>query len=270
MITCTSKEPHGADKSFLKRVLDRLDIRNNESAMSAKSMAELIASTAVELLNEKHIPILGNKVSPLEVFRASIGYVVSMAVDHLCVMKSHANIIKRNSEADLFRKFQASLEDENKAEAMAKPGVKTTDLDEYHNIATETDLLQEVKDICDELNILKTLAEDQEHVWRQASEALGDNKPTFSNNAPTEVKKTITGMIHDAEVVQKSIDTLLDLKQKQANLTEAQWTRRQAQDTAKQTDTVVWFTVVTIIFVSCSRLDMFAVREDADSRWRCI
>ncbi|KAG2417664.1 hypothetical protein HFD88_008883 [Aspergillus terreus] len=241
IITCTAKEPPGAEKSFLKRVLDRLDIRNKESAMSAKSMAELIASTAVELLNEKHIPILGNKVSPLEVFRASIGYV-------------------RNSEADLFRKFQASLEDESKAEAMAKPGVKTTDLDEYHNIATETDLLQEVKDICDELNILKTLAEDQEHVWRQTSDLLGDNKTTFSNDAPAEVKKTIIGMIHDAEVVQKSIDTLLDLKQKQANLTEAQWTRRQAQDTAKQTDTVVWFTVVTIIFLPLSFLtSLFAL-----------
>jgi hypothetical protein len=57
-------------------------------------------------------------------------------------------------------------------------------------------------------------------------------------------------MIKEAEVVQKSIGTLLDHKQKQANTMEAKSTRKQAQDTAKQTDTIVIFTVVTIVFVS--------------------
>jgi hypothetical protein len=148
--------------------------------------------------------------------------------------------IQRSSEADLFKEFELSLEDEQ--------------LHAYHNISRETMLLREVKDTCDELNILKTLAEDQEKVWQQASTVVGGNGTIFSTNTPSHYRKIILAMIHDATTVQKSLDSLLDLKQKQANLTEAKFTRQQAQDTAKQTDTVVWFTVVTIIFVSCRHI----------------
>jgi hypothetical protein len=64
--------------------------------------------------------------------------------------------------------------------------------------------------------------------------------------------------------VQKSLDALLDLKQKQANLTEAKFTRQQAQDSAKQTDTVVVFTVVTIVFVSFPCLLSFRIQANTN------
>lgn len=41
----------------------------------------------------------------------------------------------------------------------------------------------------------------------------------------------------------------MDLKQKQASLTEAWYARESARDTARQGKTVIVFTVVTIIFV---------------------
>jgi hypothetical protein len=69
-------------------------------------------------------------------------------------------------------------------------------------------LLLEIKDICDELNILKSLVEDQERVWRQASEVIGGSSSAFKNCLPSQVKRDITAMIQDAEVVQKSIHTL--------------------------------------------------------------
>lgn len=43
---------------------------------------------------------------------------------------------------------------------------------------------------------------------------------------------------------------LLDLKQRGANLAEAQWTRKQAEETARQGNIIMVFTIVTIIFVS--------------------
>lgn len=43
---------------------------------------------------------------------------------------------------------------------------------------------------------------------------------------------------------------LLDLKQKQANIIEAESSRKQSEDTAKQSDTITVFTLVTILFVS--------------------
>ncbi len=43
---------------------------------------------------------------------------------------------------------------------------------------------------------------------------------------------------------------LLDLKQKQASVSEALSARQEAQDTARQGQTLMLFTIVTIIFVS--------------------
>jgi hypothetical protein len=48
---------------------------------------------------------------------------------------------------------------------------------------------------------------------------------------------------------------LMDLKQKQASLAEAYYARQSARDTARQGKTVIVFTVVTILFVSCPSLD---------------
>ncbi|GES65479.1 hypothetical protein ATETN484_0012038400 [Aspergillus terreus] len=227
IITCTSEGPQGVNQSFHQHMFNKLKAHSKNSTISAESVVEVIARAAVGLLNEKLVPVIDTKVSPLEAFRASIGYV-------------------RSSEADLFREFELSLKDEQ--------------LHANHNISRETMLLREVKDICDELNILKTLAEDQENVWQQAWTVVGDKKTVFSTNTPSDNRKMILAMIHDATTVQKSLDTLLDLKQKQANLTEVKITRKQAQDTAKQTDTVVWFTVVTIIFLPLSFLtSLFAL-----------
>lgn len=57
-------------------------------------------------------------------------------------------------------------------------------------------------------------------------------------------------MVKEAEFVQKAIDMLLDLKQKQANIVEAEFARKQSEVTAKQGGTIMVFTVVTILFVS--------------------
>ncbi|KAL2783079.1 hypothetical protein BJX66DRAFT_345275 [Aspergillus keveii] len=217
MITCTPKEPDSSEKTFLEQVLGKLNPHSNNLTVTPELAAWMVISTAVSFFNRRQIRILGTEKSPLDVFQESIRFV-------------------RNSEADLFKRFQASFGNTDTA---------------------ETELLKEVKDICDELNILKSLVEDQEVVWNQAMKILGgDYSNSFGNDKPLEVKREIMGMIHEAEVVQKAIDTLLDLKQKQANLTEAKFARqqahdtaKQAQETAKQTDTIVVFTVVTIVFV---------------------
>jgi hypothetical protein len=47
---------------------------------------------------------------------------------------------------------------------------------------------------------------------------------------------------------------LMDLRQKHANLSEARFTREQTVETAKQGNTIMVFTIVTILFVSVSTL----------------
>lgn len=63
-------------------------------------------------------------------------------------------------------------------------------------------------------------------------------------------------MVNEAKSVQRAIEMLLDLKQKQANILEAEWTRQQSVEsrkqsvqTTKQGETIMVFTVVTIVFV---------------------
>lgn len=57
-------------------------------------------------------------------------------------------------------------------------------------------------------------------------------------------------MIKETETVQKSLEALLDLKQKQANINEAKSVREQSHAAAKQADTIMVFTAVTVLFVS--------------------
>ncbi|KAG7125185.1 hypothetical protein HYQ46_010547 [Verticillium longisporum] len=65
---------------------------------------------------------------------------------------------------------------------------------------------------------------------------------------------------------------LVDLKQKQASLTEAWYARESAKDTARQGKTVVVFTVVTIIFLPVSfiaaifAIDSNGFRRDKDDK----
>lgn len=98
--------------------------------------------------------------------------------------------------------------------------------------------------------MLKSLAEAQELVWKQAMRMKDDHLTTFNYDTPTEKKKEIQKMINEAETVQKSLEALLDLKQKQANINEAKSAREQSHAAAKQADTIMVFTAVTVLFVS--------------------
>lgn len=120
----------------------------------------------------------------------------------------------------------------------------------YFDITKETAGLREVKDIYDELNMLKFLAEAQKTVWKQAMCLKDDKITTFNYDTPTEKKKEIEEMIKETETVQKSLEALLDLKQKQANINEAKSAREQSHAAAKQADTIMVFTAVTVLFVS--------------------
>lgn len=111
----------------------------------------------------------------------------------------------------------------------------------YENILDETRLLEEIKDVLDELNILKTLAQEQERVdnsWKRIATKVKVSRAVSAS----EIKMEVESMIEDAKSVQGDINSLLDLKQKEAGIVEAQATRRQS-------DTVMTFTIVTIIFV---------------------
>jgi ankyrin repeat protein/Mg2+ and Co2+ transporter CorA len=143
-------------------------------------------------------------------------------------------------------------------------------VDKLLDIGAETDLLAETKDIRDELNMIQKVLEDQRSVvpdletsitdiYREEHKSQQELKKRFKD-----MLKTIDTHINDlkrmdkqAERIYKSITDLLDLKQKHANAFEARFARDQAAGTARQSQTIMVFTIVTIIFLPLTFIAAF-------------
>jgi hypothetical protein len=159
-----------------------------------------------------------------------------------------------------------------------KPGEREQDydsepvfVDKLLEIGTETKLLAEIKDIKDELRILDMVLQSQLHVLPGLTdhvvEELGGRKSPEASEIERRKKeqlkiievhiKDLERMKGQATSVEGSLAHLLDLKQKHANAFEARFARDQAQLTAKQGQTILVFTIVTIIFLPMSFIAAF-------------
>jgi Mg2+ and Co2+ transporter CorA len=138
-------------------------------------------------------------------------------------------------------------------------------VDKLLDIGAETNLLAEIKDIRDELNMIAKVLEDQRNVMPDLETSIKDIYHEAKLNQKEvgrrfkDMLKTIDTHIRDlermdiqAERIYKSITDLLDLKQKHANAFEARFARDQAAGTARQSQTIMVFTIVTIIFLPLS------------------
>lgn len=138
-------------------------------------------------------------------------------------------------------------------------------VDKLLDIGQETDLLAETKDIRDELNMIAKVLEDQRQVlpdleaavcdiYRDEQRSQYDVKKRFKEQLKAiEMHiKDIDRMDKQAERIYSSITDMLDLKQKHANAFEARFARDQAAGTARQSQTIMVFTIVTIVFLPLS------------------
>ena len=143
-------------------------------------------------------------------------------------------------------------------------------VDKLLDIGNETDLLAETKDIRDELNMIAKVLEDQRQVlpdleaaiidiYRDEQRWQGDVKKRFKDQMKAiEMHiKDIDRMDKQAERIYSSITDMLDLKQKHANAFEARFARDQAAGTARQSQTIMVFTIVTIVFLPLSFIAAF-------------
>lgn len=141
------------------------------------------------------------------------------------------------------------------------------------DIRAETSLLTEVRDIRDELNILTMVLNSQLFTLGDFRSCLIDEVSTDrygTSRKPTTFvidirkrtldqerrlkvhKRDIDAMDQQAERLYKSLTDLLDLKQKHSNALEARFASEQALAAAKEGQTVMVFTIVTIIFLPMS------------------
>ncbi|KAI0448320.1 hypothetical protein F5B21DRAFT_149359 [Xylaria acuta] len=156
------------------------------------------------------------------------------------------------------------------------------DVEPQLNIQEEAKLLVEIEDIHDELIILRIVLKDQETVTTELGRFL-DPPGSDQNQQPKPYARhlsakenrllrshlrRIDNMEKMTRKTAKTLRSLLDLKQKQASISEAlssvnyaKQSVEQAEETARQGRTLTLFTVVTIVFLPLSFLAAFFAIE---------
>jgi Mg2+ and Co2+ transporter CorA len=211
----------------------------------------------------------------LDMFESSIG----SATDRETVLFKEFNAASAQASAWLRHRRRPNRFSRERLDAANCVKSETFTFDDFHkplfvdkllDIGQETDLLAEMKDIRDELHMLGKVLEDQKQVLPDLELAMCEIY--LSDQAPQrEIKKRfrdqlktiemhvkdINRMDKQAEHIYYSITDLLDLKQKHANAFEARFARDQAAGTARQSQTIMVFTIVTIIFLPLSFIGTF-------------
>ncbi|KAH7037251.1 uncharacterized protein B0I36DRAFT_282942 [Microdochium trichocladiopsis] len=146
----------------------------------------------------------------------------------------------------------------------------------FPDIGVETALLVEIKDIRDELGIIAQILDSQlsalgyfESVVTEEVRSEGPRKVTDATvidikkhsreqcRGVEDRLKDIDRMDQQAERLYVSLRDLLDLKQKHSNVLEARFAGDQAVIAARQGQTIMVFTIVTIIFLPMSFIAAF-------------
>ncbi|KAK7917809.1 ankyrin repeat protein [Apiospora marii] len=213
----------------------------------------------------------------LDMFESSVGRVTE-DLTHLFHRFEQASSQSRQWARPSRRsKLRSSKKKTKKA-----PTEESTSFDRLLDIGAETSLLTEVRDIRDELNILTMILNSQ--LWTlgdlknclveelslsAASSRLMRNnvnnwhaadirKRTLEQERHLKVhKRDIQSMDEQAERLYQSLTDLLDLKQKHSNALEARFASEQALAAARSGQTVMVFTIVTIIFLPMSFISSY-------------
>ncbi|CAD6442463.1 4cecb410-8850-4ae9-86e2-1cd6439bea72 [Sclerotinia trifoliorum] len=235
------KSSGGLLQTALNNILNGEAKGRFERATTAHSVMELLLGAATGSFMDPSVEIFNEKSKgPIEIFRESIRDVAD----------------KENS---LFRDFLRGLHEAEKKKGQLpdeevdpnSPATRPASLNRYHVISSETELLDMIRDIRDELHMLSSLAEDQEFVWKQAFAT--NNLMNLNFYTPTDIKKDLKNMLSEADKTENYINNLLDLRQ-------AEFGRLQAYDSAKQSNIIFIFTIITIIFLPLSFLtSLFAL-----------
>ncbi|KAM0817303.1 hypothetical protein AB5N19_03108 [Seiridium cardinale] len=153
-------------------------------------------------------------------------------------------------------------------------------------ISRDWKILSEVKGVLDEIRMIQGVQQDQEgvlsdkdHEMNYLLGAVKDRAPLY--NELRRMLATFEHMKQRAQSIVDSIERLLDMKQKQANLWEARTSRKKKEEEiskreiANTDQTLWWFTAVTVIFLPLSfmasffalDIDKFPKNEDGDTNW---
>ncbi|PLB53435.1 hypothetical protein P170DRAFT_130060 [Aspergillus steynii IBT 23096] len=140
-------------------------------------------------------------------------------------------------------------ERQKQSEEVIKSDDTETD-DDWEPISKAADLLDEVKDIRDELTILKAILTQQDNIWTDVHKSPNNPK---SERRPHYMLTEINEMIEIIDNIKSSVNEILNLEQNGTSL-------REAFESVQQGRTLMVFTVITIVFTPMSFLSsLFAL-----------
>jgi hypothetical protein len=153
----------------------------------------------------------------------------------------------------MFHNFKKKM---NEKKSKDRDKSESDDTNNWAAISGAADLLDEVKDIMDELTILRKLVTQQLDVWQ---ELVGNEPGTKSSSGPANTLRGVEEMIEMTDRVQQSVTAgsplycmtmtkffqvhdILGLEQNGINID-------QAQESFRQGTILMAFTIVTVVFV---------------------
>lgn len=256
-------QPKNDPLNVLDGIIEDINSKTREPVRSVYDLAIIITNRCSGVFDRHRMG--DEEYQFLDMFEASIG----VATDRETLLFNMFN--SASAQASDWLKNHRKLSrfardaDNAKGKAFAEEDEQPLFVDNLLDIGQETDLLAEAKDIRDELNMIRTVLQHQQHILDDFQEVIceiyhGQHRSQYEvKKRFKEQQRTIDMHLKDiermdkqAERIYSSITDLLDLKQKHANAFEARFARDQAADTTRQGKTIMVFTIVTIIFLPLS------------------
>jgi Mg2+ and Co2+ transporter CorA len=256
-------QPKNDPLNVLDGIIEDINSKTREPVRSVYDLAIIITNRCSGVFDRHRMG--DEEYQFLDMFEASIG----VATDRETLLFNMFN--RASAQASDWLKNHRKLSrfarnaDNAKGKQLSEEDEQPLFVDNLLDIGQETDLLAEAKDIRDELNMIRTVLQHQQHILDDFQEVIceiyhGQHRSQYEvKKRFKEQQRTIDMHLKDiermdkqAERIYSSITDLLDLKQKHANAFEARFARDQAAGTTRQGKTIMVFTIVTIIFLPLS------------------
>ncbi|KAI6784034.1 Serine/threonine-protein phosphatase 6 regulatory ankyrin repeat subunit C-like protein [Emericellopsis cladophorae] len=218
LVTSSTHRMDGMPDPIFSGVLDLLGQGDSRSRVSQPTTALEMSQTIVDFCVGQF-----NRGSPSTRSHGSLRQIFFDSINKTAI-----------EESELYRKLLSKME-----------SARLRSQKRQNAIGRAAGLFREIKDIRDELNILKAVVEAQEIVQNQ----LQKIQPRDIQSAKS-ILKDIYEMDELAKRIQSSINTTLTLEQNEIAIS-------QAQQSVRQGRTLMVFTVVTILFLPMSFLTSF-------------
>ena len=163
----------------------------------------------------------------------------------------------RNRQAQAFELFSAtSIRFKSLITESPSGEQLSTILDDLSYINEEVRLVSEIKSVINELDKIDFLSGHQQEVLAYLTRAHGRPRRSLREvcDIVEERRHAWAGIAHTAEQTYQSLRDLMDLKQRQAHVSEARSARAQVEVSTRHGRSIMLFTVVTIIFLPMSFL----------------